>query len=109
MRHATISYCGVPLQAFLGDDDKCYLTLTSVIKGLNLSPSSVKMGKRRFNQVKGVDVLIANTKHTAYTVQDMYEFLQYQVKLGERQALAFTSGSCVNNLTCLIQMEFEEA
>lgn len=90
MRYATIDFSGLQLDTFLGDSGTAYVTLTSIARDLGISRQNIKDWVKNHCQAQGVPVQVGvrRSTATAYPVSAIRDFLEYRVKLGDKQAAA---------------------
>lgn len=92
-RHSTADFAGIPVDAYLDDDNNSYITLSSLGAGLGVSRQNTNQWIKRHNKgIEGIPVTVGqfNKAATAYPASVIREFISYRRSLGDKQAEALT-------------------
>lgn len=96
LSHATVDFAGLYLDTFLTEDERAYVTLTSICKGLDISnQTAINWLQRHNRKAEGIPVVtgIRNKAATAYPISLIGDFLDYRVSLGDKKVLALYSAT----------------
>ena len=79
-QYTTVPFAGLMFDSFMTEDEQCFVTLSCVANGLNVSRQNLKNWLKRQDNVKGISVMVGkrlNVPATAYPLEVFTNYLNY--------------------------------
>src|SRR4028119_1625768 len=98
MNYTTITYSGLPLDTFMTEDGRTWLTLSSLAKGVGVHQQSTIhwLSRKIETRPESIDVRVGpkrNVKATAYPVDIAVAFIDYMADKGNKECRALRSAT----------------